>query len=400
MRTLITLILMLVAITPAFAIRFERGENIRISIPVNEDIYVMAGTISTDAIIRGDFFAMGGTVNLNDTITGDLAVAGGTINLRSVILDDVRCAGGTLIISGYVGGDLLITGGTVTIESGAIIAGDVYVAGGTLHLDGTVRGNLKSGSGELILNGSIAKNADLNGGKITLNGSIGGETILVAQELKVEHNASLGGNVRYWTNKGEVDFGNALKNGTATLDVALQHRFEQPKPQFLGFVTFFGVLGYLLAMLLLLAMGEKLFGSFFTRVADTIREAPAQSFGYGFLYFIVVPVVIVLLFITLIGIPVGLIGLFFYILFMLLAHVITALTGAHWLNKKQGFNWNFWKIVGAALGILVLLKVVSMVPLVGWLAVFLAVCIAFGAIWQNSWIQRFFKGKTGATVTP
>ncbi len=380
MKKIFSLLMALVVATSAFAIRFERGDNVRISTPVNEDIYVAAGTISLDAIVWGDFFAAAGTVTLSDTVTGDVAVAGGTVTLRGTVLDDVRCAGGNLIISGYVGGDLLITGGTVTVERGAIIAGDVYVSGGTLRMDGTVRGNLKTASGEVFFNGSIAKKADLNGGKITLNGSIGGETVLVAQSLKLEPNASLGGNVRYWTEDGEVDFGTALKSGTATFDASLAHRFGQPKPHFLGFATFLAVMGYLLAMLILLALGQRLFGPFFSRAVEKVQHEPVRAFGYGFLYFAVVPVAIALVLITVVGIPVGLIALFFYLLFLALANVITALAGAHWWKMRQGYQWNFWKTVLAALGVLVLLKLLWFLPFVGWLAKLLAVCTAFGAI--------------------
>jgi hypothetical protein len=243
-----------------------------------------------------------------------------------------------------------------------------------------VRGNLKTASGEVFFNGSIAKNADLNGGKITLNGSIGGETVLVAQSLKLEPNASFGSNVRYWTEEGEVDFGTALKSGTATFDASLANRFGQPKPHFLGFATFFAVIGYLLAMFILLALGQRLFGPFFSRAVEKVQHEPMRAFGYGFLYFAVVPVAIVLVLITVIGIPVGLIALFFYLLFLELANVITALPGVHWWKMRQGYQWNFWKTVLAALGVLVLLKLLWLLPLVGWLAKLLAVCTAFGAI--------------------
>jgi len=77
-----------------------------------------------------------------------------------------------------------------------------------------------------------------------------------------------------------------------------------------------------------------------------------------------------------------------------LAHSITALAAAHWLNVRQAYHWSFWKTVLAALGILVILKTVSMIPFVGWLAVFIAVCIVFGAILLNSGLLR--SGKTTA----
>ncbi|MEI6411910.1 MAG: polymer-forming cytoskeletal protein [Bacteroidota bacterium] len=388
MKKILFLLLALAISLPAFAIRFERGNSVRISTPVQEDLYVAGATVSIDALIRGDLFAASGNVSLNDTITGDLAVGGGTVTLRGAVLDDVRAAGGTLVISGYIGGDLLIAGGTVTIESGAIIEGDIYVGGGTVFMNGTVRGNMKAGGGEFTLNGEIGKNADLNGTKVTIDGKIGGETVFVAQNVILGSNAAFNGNVRYWANQGEVNFGSYLKSGTATFDETLKQRFEQPKPEYLGFVSVLAVLGYLIAIFILLALGQKLFGSIFAQAVDKLRRAPAQALGYGFLYFAAVPVAIVLTLITVVGIPVGLIALFFYLLFLALAHSITALTFTHWLNWKRGYNWNYWRIVFVALGMVVLLKVITMIPFVGWLAMIVLVCMAFGAILQTT---KLFK---------
>jgi cytoskeletal protein CcmA (bactofilin family) len=393
MKKFLLLFIALAISLPAFAIRFEHGNTVRISTPVQEDLYVAGATVTIDALIRGDLFAASGNVSLNDTITGDLAVAGGTVTLRGAVLDDVRAAGGTLVISGYIGGDLLVAGGTVTIESGAVIEGDIYVGGGTVIMNGTVHGNMKGGGGECTLNGEVGKNADLNGTKVTINGKISGETVLVAPNIILGSNAAFNGNVRYWTSQGEVNFGSYLKSGTATLDESLKQRFEQPKPEYLGFVSVLGVLGYLIAIFILLALGQKLFGSVFVQAVERLQRAPVQAFGYGFLYFAAVPVAIVLALITIVGIPVGLIGLFFYLLFLAVAQSITALTLTHWLNWKRGYHWDYWKIVLVALGILVILKIAFMIPMVGWLAKIVLVCMAFGAILQTT---KLFKQRSAA----
>lgn len=394
MKTILSILMTAAIFSPAFSICFEHGQNVRIGSPVMEDTYIAAGNISIDAKIGGDLIAAGGTIAMNDTVTGDLAVAGGTITLRGAVLDDVRSMGGNLTISGFVGGDLIVMGGTVTIERGAVIAGDLITAGGTVRLDGTVNGSVKTGTGEFLFNGKIAKNATLKGGKVTLNGIIGGETVLAVEKLFIEPGASLAGDVRYWTSEGEASFGAALKNGKAVFDPSLKVDMQQPRPKYLGFAGFMGVLWYLLAMFVLLAVGNRLFGRFFDKTIDAVQAEPMRALGYGFMYFVAVPVAIILVFITVIGIPVAMVGLVLYVLLLALASATTALAAAHWMSNWKGFNLGFWKTTLLALGILVILNLIGMIPFLGWFVKFVAVCIAFGAILLN---LDLFK-RRGSTI--
>lgn len=382
-------LLALLSVYPAFALRFERGEGVRISQPVHEDIYVLGGTISIDAPIYGDIWCMGGTVTISDTVQGDIVVLGGTVNLRGYVAESVRAAGGTLTLSGSVGGDLLTAGGTITLERSAVIAGDVAVSGGNVVLDGTVRGKVNAASGKLSLNGDIGKSLEFNGDELYLNAAVGGNSVLVASTISLGSNAALSGNVRYWTSGREMDFGNALRQGaTATFDASLKERFERPSYKFLGFASFAAVLWYLLAMLVLLWAGQRLFSNLFSRAAERARAEPVRSLGYGFLYFVAVPAVVVLLFATLIGIPLGAVILALYFLLMSLANVITALVVTHWLAQQRGYQWSAWVFLLVAVGILILLKIIGFIPIAGWIVKVAVIFIAFGAILDSSGLLR------------
>lgn len=388
-RIVITSLLALLLTLPALALRFESGENVRISQAVYEDIYVFSGTINIEAPVYGDIWCAGGTVTVSDTVTGDIVLGGGNIYLRGTVLDDVRAAGGTLTISGHIGGDLLVTGGTISVERDAVIDGSVAVSGGTVAFSGIARGVFKSVAGKLDLNGTAEKDFEFNGGELTLNGTIGGPSILAAQNITIGENAALRGPVRYWTEKGEISFGDALQNGaTASFDPSLQKHLDQPDAKFLGFASFLAVLWYLLAGFTLLWLGQWLFERTFKAAATTASAEPVRSLGYGFLYFVVVPVAIVLLFITVIGIPIGLIALLFYGLFFALANIITALVGANWIDQRKAYNWRLLQLVFVALGLLVVLKLLTFIPFLGWIIKIAAILIAFGAILDNTRIFR------------
>jgi cytoskeletal protein CcmA (bactofilin family) len=380
-RTALSAVLALLFTLPAWALRLETGENVTISQPVFEDIYVFSGAIQIDAPVHGDIWCAGGTIYINDTINGDLVVAGGNVFVRGNVLDDIRCAGGSLTISGQIGGDLLVAGGSVTVASGVVIEGSVAVSGGFVTFDGTARGALQSAAGTLVLNGTVGKDLEFNGDQLQLNGTVGGNSVLAARQITLGPRVTLNGPVRYWSEAGEISFGNALQNGTtASFDPALRQQFERPDFKFLGFASLMAVLWYLIASFTMLWLGQWLFGKYFASAATTARQDPMRSMGYGFLYFAAVPVAIVLLFVTVIGIPIGLIALMFYILLIALANIITVLTGAHWIRQRKDYAWNTIRMALVALGLLVVLKILGSVPFLGWFIKAATVFTAFGAI--------------------
>lgn len=371
---------------PAHAFRIEFGNNVVINQPVYEDLYLAGGNVTINAAIHGDLIIAGGTIIINDTITNDILLAGGNVTFNGFVGDDIRCAGGNIHISKNVTGDVVIAGGEVTIDKGVTIGG-LITAGGNITIDGDINGEVKGGFGNLILNGSVTKDIDCRGGKLTINGTIGGKSILAARDIVIGNNAAFNGEVRYWNKKGTVDFKQSLKSGKATYDSSLQ--IKTPRWYYLGSMTVLGLLWYLGMALVMILIIQYLFSASMKKAADTFYNSTLKSLGLGFLYFIVVPVAAFVAMITMIGLPVGLLLLFGYIILILLTISITSLVLANWLNNRNNYHWNYWRIVLASLGIFIVLRLTTMIPFVGWLILILMACIAFGAILLNvNWKRK------------
>jgi hypothetical protein len=96
-----------------------------------------------------------------------------------------------------------------------------------------------------------------------------------------------------------------------------------------------------------------------------------------------VPILVLLLLITIIGIPVGLMLMFSYIALIVLATIITSLVSANWYNNRFQMNWGFWQTVLTALGMFILLKIITFTPFLGWLFMLVIAATAFGSILRN-----------------
>ena len=380
MKKTFLLIAMVCSLKSVSAFRIEYGNDIIISQPVNENLYIAGGSITINAPVHGDLIIAGGTVIINDSVTNDILVAAGRVVLNGFVSDDIRCAGGTIRISKNVTGEVVVTGGSIIIEKGVTI-GSLLAAGGNITVDGNINGEVKGTFGELILNGNTAKNIDCRGGKITVNGNIGGKSVLAARNIIIGNNAVFNSDVRYWSKHGSVDFKQSLKNGKAIYDPSIS--IGSAEWYYLGAATILGLLWYLGMAFLMILIVEYLFPVSMKKAANTLFNSTLKSLGFGFLFFIAVPVIALVAIITVIGVPVGILLVFCYIVLIVLATVITSVVAANWFNNRYNKNWNFWRLSLAAFGIFILLKLVSAAPFVGWLTLILLVCVSFGGILLN-----------------
>ncbi len=377
MKKMLLLVIMISHLVPVFALRIERGRNIIISQPVYEDLYIAGGNITINAPIHGDLIIAGGTIIINDTVTNDILLAGGAVSFNGFVGDDIRCAGGNIHIAKNVAGDVVVTGGSVVINRTATIGG-LLTSGGDITIDGNVNGEVKGAFGDLYLNGNVSGNVNCRGGSITVNGNIAGRSALSARSILIGNNASFNNDVHYWSEQRSLDFKPYMKSGKATYDPSLRIRSE--KWYYLGATTLFFLLWYLGMALLMILIVEYLFSATMKRAADATFDHTLKSLGLGFLFLIAMPVAAVIAFITVIGVPVGLLLTFSYITLILLATVIISCVTANWINNRYNKKWNYWRIAFVAFGVFILLKLVFLTPFVGSLIMLLLACIVFGGI--------------------
>lgn len=379
--------LLLATLLPAGATRIEYGKNTVISTPVYEDLYIAGSDITINAPVYGDLVVAGGTIMINDTVTNDILVAGGTVTFNGYVGDDIRCAGGRVKILKNVAGDVVVTGGTVDVGN-SLTLGNLIVSGGEITVDGNVNGIVKSASGKLVLNGMVKNRLDCRGGKITINGAVQGPAVLAASEqIDIGNAASFTGGVRYWIPGRQVNFKQSIKNGNAVYDPAL--RIQYDRWYYLGFASVFGLVWYIGMAFLMIMVIQYLFSSTLKKSADTVYSRPWKSLVYGLIYWIGAPVAAAIAFITVIGVPLGLLLLTGYLVLLLLGAVITSVVSANWLNNRSATRWDYWRMVFVSLGIFVVLQVLSLTPFFGWLILAVLVCITFGALLLNiNWRRK------------
>jgi len=303
-------------------------------------------------------------------VHGLVTRSGGTISISEATDDDVFATGGTISVDAPVG-SLMVAGGQITVN--APVKGDIIAAGGQVTINSDVGGKVVAAGGSVILNGKVGTNAVLAGGDVQL-----GPTSSVVRDAMVS-----GGSV---TNAGKVTGklsvrANSFDNrGTAgSLEVELQNRGPMA-----AIISVFGILftiGLFILGLILIWIAPNRYRA----VETELISGWVVKLVAGFVGLIVGLIVIILLAITLVGLPIA-IGIGLLYLGALL--VSTLFTSSAFGRKVAGLlKREVSDYVAFTIGF-VILAIIYRIPFLGTIVLVIAVSIGFGALLFTGWKKR------------
>jgi len=334
----------------------------------SRNVYAGGAQVRPAGRVEGDFVAAGGRIVLDQGVGADAALAGGTVDVRAPVGDDLRVAGGDLSLESSVGGELFASGGQVDLRPGAIVTGMARIYGATVTIDGRIGGTLRAAGQKVTINGEVQGDAFVDGGEIVLGprARIGGVLSYASEsELKKAETAAVAGGI----------------TRRAVGGPAGQGAGRTPQPPGPGAFIAGGVVSFL-ALLACGAVFILLLPAFGGHAADRVRTSPWLALAVGFAMLVAVPVLAVLLFITLLGIPLGIAVLALYPVMLLAGFIVGVLFIAARLAaalRKQEPARPGASVAWFALALL-LVVLAGAVPLAGGIAVGLLSLAGIGAL--------------------
>ena len=261
----------------------------------------------------------------------------------------------TLAAGEELDGSLYVIGGSATLENGSHVTGDVMLAGGTLQSNGQIDGDVLAVGGLV----DLGENAVVGGDVASL-----GAQIIKADGARIEGTErNLAG--------GPIQF--KLPGGVTPprIDVLVN-----PVWNVLSFF-FTAFLWAVLAIMVVLFLPRQV-----ERTSQAVVTQPLISGGLGLLTLVVVPPLLVLIAITLIGIPISLVGAFLLVIAWAFGMIAVGAEVGKRLAQVLKQEWAF--AVAAGLGTFTLVVVVngfnSLIPCIGWLARLLVAMVGIGAV--------------------
>ena len=251
--------------------------------------------------------------------------------------------------------DLVVVGGTATIEKDATVNGNISLTGGLLTVDGQVNGDLVAIGGTI----SLGDHARIMGNVSTI-----GAILNQSENARVEGSITSG-------NPGDFNIP-GLKLPAASAPVA---SVFEPIARILWAIF------RALALAALAVLVSLLLPNPTQNVAGAITGEPLVSGGVGLLTVLVTPALLVVMVVTIILIPVALLGMIVLGLAVLFGWIVLGLEVG---NRLAGlFHTDWAPAVSAGLGTLVITLVSELlgaIPCVGWVIPFIATMVGLGAV--------------------
>jgi len=362
---------------PALAAQFEAGPQYVLSKDnsVGGNLYAAGNNISVNGIVEGDLISAGQTINVYGRVRDDVAAAGANLNFMGEIGGDLRTAGGFINIGTNINGDTIAAGGEIKVLKDISLNGDARLAGGNVDIQGNINGRAKISSGKVVINGRIAQDID-----ITAN-----------EELVIGDSAVIEGKLTYKAPKPATISDKAQISKEPTYEVLKGVQKGAQRRTLLGVFT-----AFFLVKLIIMLFSALVIHWLFRKWTEMFIKETVANFGReavrGFIFLIVIPVAIILSFVTVIASFFGIIGILWYIVSLIVASVFSGILLGGWLSKYLYSQTDYtvdWKSI--SLGV-ILLALVSLIPFVGWIVVFIVFSAAFGSLlnfcYQRVWLSR------------
>lgn len=297
--------------------------------------------------------------------------------------------GGTFTLEGgdSLNGDLVIFGGSVDLEEGSTVRGDVLLFGGNADVLGTIRGNLA------LLGGSahLGSSAVITGDVVTLGGNVDRADGAIVEGEFVSSDGVY------------FPFGFELPNLGSLPELGSDFRIEPFRRSSIGpfFSPVTSILWFVLRTLLVAALAILVvlfWPKPVERAGNAAVSQPIVAGGLGCLTFIVAPILVVLLAITICGLPIS----FLLVVAMVIAVVFGWIAIGVEVGRRmvEAFDWELHPAATAGVGTLTVGFVVGgigLVPCIGWLAPLLVGSAGLGAVILTRFGTREYQSASSST---
>jgi len=348
---------LLLAITPAAsATEFRKGETV---------------TVPKDENIKGDLFMTGNHLRMDGTVDGDVFAFGQQLDVGGHVTGDVICFAQATRISGQVDGNIRAFANNITISG--TVERNVLSMNEVVNLDsnGKIGHSLTLFAQSVTLDGKIGRDFVGFFNQANLSGLIGGSLQARGQSLAISSGAEIDGKASFEGDKPAM-VSNEAKLASPLEFTKHEHHTDHER----GVGYYIWRLIWTAAFVLL---GLVLYGLFPRFAVETVQagEQYGAAFGLGTLVTFGLPIAAIIACVTIVGLLLGFSTLFLYVFMLLCTGIVVGTIVGQWI---LGRTTEFWPLAGRmALGVL-LVRIVTAIPFIGFWAALAVVLWGVGAI--------------------
>jgi len=361
-----------------YALVERGGDEVYVSEKINDDLLMGGTDIKFDGELLGDALAAGMDIVIDGTVDGNVNAAGYTLKVGGIVSRSVRIIGYKTTADGEIGNNLMMASAIARISSTCEVQNDAYITAPVVHINGAVLGDLNVEGDEVIITGIVDRNV----------------SVIATSRLKIERTAVITGNIEYSSpEKAEIS-DDAQIDGDVKWKRITPDRSD-PLKSLLKDLLFL-VASFVVGLFLIWLCRNQC-----CSVKDIIATQAGKSLGIGLITLIVTPILIVFSIVTVIGIPLAIIGLFLFMIVFYISKILVAIYIGDRIIKLVSTRDKESQALSLLIG-LVLLAILNQIPYAGFIIYIVAVMIGTGAILISfaHYRRTVFANKTAtATIT-
>ncbi|HCJ52767.1 MAG: hypothetical protein A2898_01570 [Candidatus Kerfeldbacteria bacterium RIFCSPLOWO2_01_FULL_48_11] len=364
MKKIFILVLILISI-PLVAFGVTKSQDtvfVAADETIDENLFAYGSTVTVDGTVNGDLIAIAQTVRVSGHVAGDILVLASDVTLNGTVGGSVRALGQSIDIGGMVARNVSVAGNNIMIASNADIGWSMTSAASATDIQGTVHGNVLGYGGNMTVTGTILGNATLTTDAVSV--------------ITLQPTAAIEGDLTYTAEKEII-----TRKGAEVLGATTHHLPTKNIKDVKALMSSFGFMVKLLSWFGLLFVGVllvSLFPSQLIAIGEDARRRPWHTIAYGLLAILLTPIVAILLFLSIVGIPTGFILITLYFVVMYGSRIVTGAMLGNFIiakfRKTEGLPlWSM--LLGTTLIVLA-----SLLPYIGWIFSISSVLFGVGAL--------------------
>ena len=366
-----------------------------------DDVFLSAFNAKFESKVVGDLFAFCYTIVQSDSVVGNFMAFAYKITNFGPVTGSYRGFGREVSCNSDIGRNLLLFGQAIDVGTQAHIKRNADLKGENVLFVGIVDGTLS-----------------INARQAVISGSIGGDLNFDGDSLIINPNTTIAGNINY-TSPNRINIGQgAVINGQVEWKKETKEKPEQEEKSvwhsltrllsLRGYAIYTIVLwilifiasiipipGLLVSIILwfvLLVSGNILIAIYKSRAMASeavLNDKFFPSMGLGFMIFIIAPIVTFVLFMTVLASPLALMLFMVFGMAIFAGGIYSGLFIGRKICRMMGSSGaNTPGFLCFTIGT-TLMMIVSLIPVLGYLVVFLLLLAGLGAV-----VQSFRKNTT------
>lgn len=284
---------------------------------LTEETWLSAQSVNLAGVVSNDLFAATQSANLSGRFFGDIwciSVAD-SIQASGTFYNGVRLASKTIQLAGTINGPVTAAGTTVKINQSARLMNGLLCLGDHAIIEGNITGPVRI----------FAQRA-------TLGGKLNGNVSITAQEIVVLPGTVINGDLTYTAPDDLVLPASVTLNGTLHKRLSVSTAKSLLKDNLTGHFLFG------LAALVTGLVFSAIFPGYTGTATHILKTSPGLCALTGFAALVMIPLTAFLMLFTVIGFPLSILLLLFYLILLYLAKIIVGLWIGSLILRRNGFE--------------------------------------------------------------